>query len=202
MPAYFSIEISIEKENTYEGIYADFIDILDKNGLKFLYGYWEYIDESLDSLIKWNEKLILEDYQLPLDEHRSKGYKQLILEYRSFSEVRTYIINDKENGEYVFTIIIPEDELLSMKDGHIGFNETVIEDIKNIALNLWSWPCVGAIQASLELSDGRKSIKQIREGEAPSAEPFAIIPKKYYVDALRDVRYIDIENDGVLLQIF
>ena len=199
MPAYFSIDISIEKERIYEGIYADYIDILDKNGIRFSSGYWDYMDESLESVIRWNEEKIREDYDFPVNELYSNDYKQILLEYKHFSEVRTYIINDKDSDEIVFSIIIPEDELLTMKNGRVTFNEIVMEDIKQLVLNLWTWPCVGAIQTALDLSDGRTSIKKLREGASPSVEPFAIIPKEYFENGSK-YRVHDVERDGALLE--
>ena len=74
------------------------------------------------------------------------------------------------------------------------------EDIKELILNLWKWPCVGAIQTSLELSDGGISIKKLRKGGSPSVEPFAIIPKEYLGNCGSTYRVHDVERDGVLLE--
>ena len=152
MPAYFSINISVKNNDIYDGIYADFLDIIQKEDLKFISGSWEFIDEPLEKIIEWNDSKINQRFVLEPSEHYSNNYRQILLDYHGFSEVRLFIIYDKGHEELVFTIIIPEDELLKLNNGAITYDPEMLQDLKRVILDIWNWNCVSAIQTTLELS--------------------------------------------------
>ena len=138
MPAYFSINISVKNNDIYDGMYADFLNIIQKEGLNFVSGSWEFIDEPLDKIIEWNEAKISQRFALGKNEHNSNNYRQIFLDYHGFSEVRLFIIYDKQHEELVFTIIIPEDELLKLNNGAVVYDPAILKDLRTVITNIWN----------------------------------------------------------------
>jgi hypothetical protein len=201
MPAYFSIDVSIRKKDIYEGIYADFIGLLLEEGLRFAGGYMEFMDESLEEIIDWNEKKLLEDFAIGENEHYSNDYRQACFDYRGFSEVRMFILNATEDDEFNFIIAIPEDELIQLKDGKFSYKPDAMADIKQIIVKIWGLECVAAIQTTLELSGETTSVNDLEKGKSPMIVPFAIIPEKCMNADLGDrVSITYIAGEGVLLE--
>ncbi len=201
MPAYFSINISIKSDDIYEGIYSDFVDTLQKEGLKFQSGTWEFMDESLDSIIKWNEQKLKERFHLGYDEHYSNDYRQIFLDYHGFSEVRFFIIYSKEHDEFVFTMIIPEDELLKWDSGRVTYDPEILNDIKKLITNIWNFEYVSAIQTTLELSGEITYTDELERGVMPSIVPLAIIPKAYVNDDFdENDKVCDVSREGILIE--
>ena len=201
MPAYFSIDISIRKKDIYEGIYADFIDLLQVQGLKFAGGYREFMDETLEEIISWNEEKLLEDFSIGVDEHYSHDFRQVCFDYRSFSEVRMFILNVKEDDEFNFIIIIPEDELIQVKDGRFSYKPEIMADLKQLIVKIWDFESVAAIQTTLELSGETTSINDLEKGALPMIVPFAVIPQKCMTSDYGDgISITHLAGDGVLLE--
>ncbi|WP_051201177.1 hypothetical protein [Butyrivibrio sp. XPD2002] len=201
MPAYFSIAISIKGADRYDGMYADFIDILQNAGMKFVSGTWEFMDEPLDSIIAWNEKKLIDKFELGYDEHYSNDYRQVFLDFHGFSEVRSFIMYLKEYDEFVFSIIIPEDELLKWDNGRVTYDPDIIQDLKMVISDIWKWECVSAIQTTLELSGDITHIMELENGVKPSILPLCVIPKefmKYNLD--ENDKAVEIHRNGVLIE--
>ncbi|WP_026526669.1 hypothetical protein [Butyrivibrio sp. VCD2006] len=177
MPAYFSIDISINKSDRYDGMFTDFIDIIQKEDLRFISGGWEFFDETLEQIIAWNEKKLKKNFELGYREHYSSDYRQIFLDYNNFSEVRAYI--HCYDDEFVFTILIPEDELLQWGNGKGNYDPRKISNIKKLIVTLWDWECVSAIQTTLELSGDITKLDDLKLGNMPSIVPFAIIPEEW-----------------------
>jgi hypothetical protein len=201
MPAYFSINIGIKKKDIYEGIYADFIGLLLRKDLRFIGGYLEFMDEPLEDIIAWNEKKLSADFSIEPDEHYRENYRQACFDYHNFSEVRLYILNNKEEDEIDFVMITPEDELIRYKEGRFSYNPGIMAEIKDLIISIWDFSGVTAIQTSLELSGDTASINELEEGERPSIYPYAIIPEEYlrmyYGDNVTATR---LDGDGVILE--
>ncbi len=201
MPAYFSIDISIRGADGYNGMYADFIDVLQKEGIKFVSGSWEFMDEPLDSIISWNEKKLMDKFELGYDEHFSNDYRQIFLDFHGFSEVRSFIMYLTEYDEYKFSIIIPEDELLKWDNGRVTYDPDILEDLKKVITNIWEWKCVAAIQTTLELSGDITHIEELEIGDRPSIMPLCAIPKSFMKFELEENdKAIDINRQGMLIE--
>ncbi len=201
MPAYFSIDVSIRKKDMYEGIYADFIELLQEEGLKFAGGYMEFMDESLEEIISWNEKKLMEDFVIGDDEHYSHDYRQACFDYRGFSEVRMFILNVTEDDEFNFIIAIPEDELIQLKDGKFSYKPDIMADIKQLIIKIWDLESVAAIQTTLELSGETTSVNDLEKGKSPMIVPFAIIPEMCMnADPGEGISVTHIAGDGILLE--
>ncbi len=200
MPAYFSINIGIKKSDIYDGIYSEFIGLLLRKGMRFTGGYLEFMDEPPEDIITWNEIKLREASSIGHDEHLSGNYRQACFDYLGFSEVRMYILNLDEEDEVDFIIIIPEDELIRLKDTGFSYKPEIMANIKELIVSIWEFGAVSAIQTSLELSGDAASIRELEGGARPMIIPYAIIPVKYmkteYGEAVT-VNYID--GDGVLL---
>ncbi len=201
MPAYFSIDISIRKKDIYEGIYEDFIGLLQEEGLRFAGGYMEFMDESLEEIIDWNEKKLLEDFAIGENEHYSNDYRQACFDYHGLSEVRMFILNVTEDDEFNFIIVVPEDELIQLKDGKFSYKPEIMEKIKQLIMKIWDFESVAAIQTTLELSGETTSVNDLEKGAAPMIVPFAVIPKGWMNDDLGEgISVTPIAGDGVLLE--
>ncbi|WP_026525132.1 hypothetical protein [Butyrivibrio sp. MB2005] len=201
MPAYFSIDISIRKKDIYEGIYADFIGLLQEEGLRFAGGYMEFMDETLEEIISWNEEKLLEDFSIGVDEHYSHDFRQVCFDYHGLSEVRMFILNVTEDDEFNFIIIVPEDELIQLKDGKFSYKPAIMEDLKQLIVKIWDFESVAAIQTTLELSGETTSVNDLEKGARPMIVPFAVIPKGWMNDDLGEgISVTPIAGDGVLLE--
>lgn len=203
MPAYFSIDLSIKNTDIYEGVYTDFITNLQKEGFRFISGSWEFFDEPIERIIEWNEKKLNENVELAVNEHCSNDYRQIVFDYHNFSEVRMFIVRVEEHNEYVFTIIIPEDELFRFDNGKVTYDPNILTDIKTLITNLWNNKYISAIQTTLELSGEIAHIDELESGVLPSSVPFSIVPKKhinYGID--ENYKVYDVARDGVLIEEF
>lgn len=201
MPAYFSIIIDIKKENKYDGIFADFVEVLKKNGFVFKSGFWGFENQPLEEIISWNEERLKEDFELGLDEHYSHGYRQICWDYHDFSEVRSYILNNRDRNHFSINIIIPENDFIAYEKGKEIYDNEIVRDLFELAVDIWEWGYVETIQTELELSDPPAMLESVENGEGPLVEPFAIIPLKYYSDLFGEkYRKQIIGRDGILLQ--
>ena len=201
MPAYFSIDISIKGDDIYDGIYSDLLDILRKENLNFQSGVWEFIDEPFDKIITWNEQKISQRFELSYDEKKANDYRQIFLDYNGFSEVRLIIMYDGRHDEFIFSIIMLEDELLQWDNGALTYNPHILQDLRKIITNIWNWKCVSAIQTTLELSGNISSIEDLEKGNKPSVFPFAVIPTTYIKYNFSDKEKVNyICRDGVFIE--
>ncbi len=201
MPAYYSITTYISKNKINGNTFEEFVDVLQDGGFTFKSGYREFEDNTITEIIAWNTEKIGDDFVLGYDEHYSHDYKQSLWEYDNLSEVRLYIVNPEESDFFEFVIIIPEDDFIEYKNGNEKYDSKVIRDIKQLAVRIWKLEYVEVIQTAMELSSGDAYVEDIKNGEFPSAEPFAIIPdnilNKSYKKKFKTTR---IERNGVLIE--
>ena len=198
MPAYFSLVMEFSRaELDYDNM-KELNAYIKHAGLQFRGGVWHAEGMSLDEITDWNQKKLEEDFVLGYDEDCKNDYKQMELSYDGFSEVRGFIMNEEPvRGEYIFTLLIPEEEVaIDAKT----YKKEAVDKLKDIASKLWILPKARTIQTQLELSKGIVNEMDIREGAAPSACPFAIVSEKQFgrMDTA-DYTAEHIEYGGVIL---
>ena len=200
MPAYFSVSFIMRKDNIADDTVALFYRALNDCGAVFKSGFYISEGESLERITEWNSRKLMENFQIGYDEHFSNDYRQVLFDYFGFSEVRVFILNEKQENTFTFELIIPEDDL-TVYDESSG-HWTIIKDrmlgVKELIVKMWAICDLDTIQTTWEGSDLPASLESIRSGKTPSAEPYAVIPK----DAVKDEwGYLceDIQNGGVLL---
>ena len=178
MPAYFSVIMEFSRAE------LDFDNMKELNayikhaGLQFKGGAWHAEGMTLDEITDWNQKKLEEDFVLGYDENCENDYKQMELSYGGFSEVRGFIMNEEPvRGEYIFSIIIPEEEVVIDAK---TYKKEAVDKIKAMASKLWILPKTRTIQTQLELSEGIVNEMDIKSGAAPAACPFAIVSEKQF----------------------
>lgn len=182
MPAYFSITFELSKR---PNVIRDFCDSMNESGLSFLRGYWASENDSLSEIISWNQNKLDEDFVLGRSEHYTHNYKQMLLSYSDFSEVRLFIINKKSKPTFSFELIVPEDDLINYSKEQDGSYSRKLMDrrmteLKDLAQKMWSSLDILIIQTGWELSECASNYEDISLNNKPQAEPFAIIPEKIY----------------------
>ena len=177
MPAYFSLIISVKKENLSDNLFKDFVTLLTNNGFKYPGGIREYENSSLSDIIAWNTDLLSKDFELGSSEDASADYRQIVWKYRRFSSVRFFIYNAKEDDYFTFNLIIPESEVTKFNwdSGKPFFRRSVTQGLKNLAVKIYESGIAETIQTGLE-EDEDVSPLDIQAGKMPSVNPFAIIP--------------------------
>ncbi len=176
MPTYFSLDIECDKNKIYSSLMGDFCKRLAQNGLEFKSGFWGFEEDSLSDIIEWNQKKLASNFQLGFTDQYSHGYKQAQFTFSDFSEVRMFLTNRADADYFGIHIIIPEDDLSEWDKGVVTFDDVKIRTLIELAKELWKEPYVNAIQTALE-GNGGVCTNQIKAGEKPSVEPFAILPK-------------------------
>ena len=201
MPAYFSMVIECDREHIYGNILQDFHDCLILAGMKSPRGYWQFMDMPIDEIIAVNQKKLEENYELGYEDSAEKNYIHTMYDFEDFSEVRLFIMNHPEEGIFTLHIIIPEDELLSMKNGSIAYDEKKIKPLTELAKKLWELEFVDLIQTCLELSDDIDNLSQIKEGAALAVEPFAIVPADIEQNIPGEYCTTRLNRDGILVSV-
>ncbi len=200
MPAYFTLEFELNKSKT---AIRDFCTTLISAGTTFKSGYRGFESDSFDNIVKWNQNKLDENFVLGFSEHHSHDFKQMLLEYADFSEVRLYVMNYSESSTFVFNLIIPEDDFVEwVQSGKQYSSIRKIEKmdlIKNLAKSIWRKTDVLAIQTAWECSDCPPKAKQISSKIMPQTEPFCIIKDSPVVEKF-GFPFEKIEPDGVLIQ--
>lgn len=195
MPAYYSISILFERADIYPTFVKDFYQSLDCAGLKFKSGYWGFENDTYQEITEWNQNLLEKNFELGYTEHHSHDYKQVVFNYNGYSEVRGFWMNFPKRGEFIFEIIIPEDEVLmwkgdiSLEDGSSieGYGTFINEKIKEwleFSKKIWLFAPVKVIQTGLEEDDVLISLAAMKNGTLPSLRPFAILKESCcsYID--------------------
>ncbi len=200
MPAYFSIVFEMKKSKT---AIRDFCTALISAGTTFKSGYWGFESDSFDNIVKWNQNKLDENFVLGFSEHHSHDFKQMLLDFSDFSEVRLHILNDKKTATFSFHLIIPEDDFVEwVPNGEAYSSIRKIEKmdlIKNLAKSIWCKTAVLAIQTAWECSYCPPMVKKISNKIPPQAEPFCIIPASPVVEEL-GLPFEKLERKGVLIE--
>lgn len=199
MPAYFSINIELNKTNT---IIEDFSKSLLLFGLNFKSGYWGFENDSFAEIIKWNQEKLNNNFQLASNEHHSNDYKQMVFEFLDFTEVRLFIINNTNINTFHYILIIPEDDFIEStlidNKNKISKKYEKMNVIKDLAKQIWiNNKDVLAIQTGWECSDFPPKADMILKDGNPQCEPFCIIQNQ---NISNDYNYEIIGRNGVLIE--
>lgn len=198
MPAYISVIMEFSR---YE---LDFDNMKELNayikhaGLEFKGGAWDAEGMSLEEITDLNQKKLEEDFVLGYDEDSKNDYKQMHFSFGGFSEVRGFIMNQMpEKNEYIFSVLIPQDEVY---EGENTYRKEAVEKLKAMASKLWVHPKARTIQTELEVCEGIVPEQKIKDGELPSAFPFAIVSEKQFANMdTSEYTAEHIEYGGVIL---
>ncbi|WP_051656935.1 hypothetical protein [Butyrivibrio sp. AE3004] len=199
MAAYFSIVSECSRDHIYADILQDFYKKLSSAGMQILSGYWQFMDMPMEEIIAINQKKLEDNYELGFDENADNDYIQVMYDFCSFSEVRLFIMNHPDEGIFTIHIIIPEDDLLTISDGRIIYDQKKINPLKDLSVKLWELPFVDIIQTSLELSDDIETKGKIKNGAPLAVEPFAIIPDVMNGAIPTNCNRVPVSHDGILV---
>ncbi|MCM1132731.1 MAG: hypothetical protein NC340_04595 [Ruminococcus flavefaciens] len=178
MPAYFDITIQFVRSDIYSTFVRDFYAHLDKCGLNFKSGVECGEEYSCDDIADINQKKLDENFELGFTQHRSFDYRQIYYSFGGYSEVRGFWLNNyPEKNEFAYEIIIPEDELVIYRGKESIFCREKTDGITELAVKIWEFPYVRAIQTELEESDCSVSISRLESGVCPNCLPFAVTEK-------------------------
>ena len=176
MPAYFSMIMEFSRAELDFDNMKELTAYIKHAGLEFRSGTVH--SDTIEGIMNWNQQKLEDDFELGYDEDVSNDYKQMCFNYEGFSEVRGFITNEAPiRGEYTFTLLIPEDEVLIEKN---TYKKEAVDKLKAIASKLWILPKTRTMQTELELGEGIAPEADIRDGAAPSACPFAIVSEKQF----------------------
>ena len=177
MPTYFGILLHFERKDIYPMFMKDFYSSLENAGMKFKSGFWGFENDTLDKIVEWNQNLIENDFELGFTEHHSHDYKQAVFAYMDYSKVRGFWLNNYLcKNEFVFSLIVPESEVMEYNNFHFHFLCEKVENLIEISKKLWSdFPYIKMIQTECEVSSGEVSVKDIRIGKKPQVLPFAVV---------------------------
>lgn len=190
MPTYFNISVQFKRYDLYPLFVKDFHAMLDEVGMVFQSGYWGFEDDSLEEIIRWNQRKLEEDFNLGFTEHHMHDYKQVVYSFSSYSEVRGFWMNNyPDDGEFTHEIIIPESDVLA-EEYLVQFKIERIEELIELAKRIWQFPLIKAMQTGLEGNDASVSLAKLAGGRYPNIWPFAIIEETEacYNDSEYDIR--------------
>ena len=174
MPAYFEMSLLFQRKELYSGFIAGFDAALDRAGLRFKAGFWSGEGCTQDEIAVWNQQKLEADFTLGHTQHYTHDYKQTLYEWKQYSHVRGFWMNQyPKDGSFVYNIIIPEREAL--EDGVLRFRTEAAAELMELAQKLWQFPPVRAVQTGLELSDPPLSLAELRKGQSPNACPFVLV---------------------------
>ena len=181
MPAYFSILFELKKG---PDAIRNFCEALLHSGPSFKSGYYESQNDSFQEILAWNQNKLNENFQLGAAEPAFHDYKQMQFSYLAFSEVRCFILNERESPAFHFHLIVPEDDLLEYGEEAEGVcsvrrKTEQMEQLKSVAKKMWGNTALLAIQTGWEESDFPPSAEEIAGGARPQAEPFCVLPSAF-----------------------
>lgn len=198
---YFTMTVECSRASIYPNIVRDFYELLKSQGFHFVSGFWDYTEESYETIIQNDQRKLEENYELTRD--GKDEYMQLLFDYDGNQETRSYIYNRSKDGVFSFEIIIPEEDILTFDSGKIRYHADKVATLINLAKKIWELPFVDIIQTSLEYSDVPKTSEELKTGiHELSVEPFAII-RDDFNDQISRLRYevTSIENSGLLVAV-
>jgi len=195
MPSYFSIVFELNKSKT---AIRDFCTALVDGGLVYKSGFGGFEKDSFDEIVAWNQKKLDENFQLGFTENFSHDYKQMLFAFSDFSEVRLYILNEKESATFAYHLIVPESDLVEyahLRADYTSYRHTEkMELLKTLAKHMWRSVELLAVRTEWEASSWG-----IKPENTLHAEPFCII-KKASVPGDLSLPFEEMERDGVLIE--
>ena len=199
MPTYLSVSFQYSKEKITGQTVRHFCDALLRSGLSFAGGYWESEGASYDEIVCWNQRKLEQNFELGDAEHYSHDYKQMLFNYMDFSEVRLFIMNERESPYFSFELIIPEKEFFIPTPHTEALRLDRLELVENLAVQLWACETMDCIQAGWELADEAVSYADIAAGKPPRMCPFCIIPQSILREEWQ-VEYRRVGRDGICIR--
>lgn len=202
MPAYFGVYFELEKG---KGAISAFCKPLIRSGFAFKSGYWGFENDSFDDIIAWNQDKLDSNFELGYTEHHSHGYKQMLFDYSSFTEVRLFILNNPEKHTFSYSLIVPENDLVDFtreSDGTYSIERRTekMAQLVSVAKKMWAYTDIVSVQTGWECSDFPPSADEIANGIQPQAEPFCIINSDLFKKAGLPAACECIERNGVLFE--
>lgn len=181
MPAYFSILFELKKG---PDAIRNFCEALLHSGPSFKSGYYKSQNDSFQDILAWNQNKLNQNFQLGSAEPALHDYKQMQFSYLAFSEVRLFILNERESSVFHFNLIVPEDDLLEyVKEAEGTYSvrrkTAQMEHLKSIAKKMWVNTALLTVQTGWEGSDFPPSAEEIAGGVRPQAEPFCVLPSAF-----------------------
>lgn len=126
----------------------------------------------------------------------------MLFEFLDFTEVRLFVINNKNSNTFHYILIIPEDDILELtlidNKYKISKNFEKMNILKDLAKQIWiNNKDVLAIQTGWECSDFPPKAEIILKDGKPQCEPFCIIQNQ---NISNDYNYEIIGRNGVLIE--
>lgn len=201
MPAYFSLTFELKKD---PNAICVFCEALVNAGLTFKSGYWGFENDSFDDIVTWNQNKLNENFALGYTEHHSHDYKQMQFNYCDFSEIRVYIMNYRRTSNFVFHLIVPEDDLVDfVTEGESKYTvhrkTEKMDLLKSLARKVWGNTDILAIQTGWEGSDVPPLAKEISSGTKPQTEPFCIVKAALFKEGTA-LAFEKVERGGILIK--
>ena len=106
-----------------------------------------------------------------------------------------YMLNEREEEEFSFDLIVPEDELIEWNEGKPAYRPDRMEGLRRLAERIWQQPYIYMVQTELELSDPAPTGAEILAGAMPGVEPFAILPKHMWQTYCQSQKGTAVEGD-------
>ncbi len=198
MPTYLSISFEYSKQHLSATTVRDFCDALLVCGTSFAGGYWGFENDSYEEILHWNQEKLAEDFQLGDEENYSHDYRQMMLHFGDFSEVRLFIDNIRDRPFFTFELIIPEKDFFGGEDAVSGrLRPERLALVKEFAVRMWENGMMDCIQAYWESWDGPEPFANIEAGESPCCAPFCILPRRVMRDEWQ-LTYRPLGRDGLL----
>ena len=203
MPAYFTIDFQYKKSDIKDNTVRDFFGNLLTCGLVYKGGYWKSQNDTLNEILLWNQQKLEEDYVLGYKEHVGNGFKQMLFQFYSFSEVRLIINNSSSHDSFSFYLIIPEDDFLEYGERK-GTRQIIrlqnkMDIIEKLALQMWKIGYMSCIQTSWECSGCATDIHDIAKGIEPLIEPFAIVSEELFKKGWK-CEFKKVDRNGIVLK--
>ncbi len=196
MSEYFTVSFEVEKSKT---VFERFYKAMIASGVTYKSGFMSFKPESFEDIIRINQN------GLNNNRRDDAHFRQIVLDYCDFSEVRVYHMFDEEST-MEFHLLIPEYDLWGYTDDVEGYTSDYktyckvekMDSLKNLAMKMWESMEMLSIQTTWEISDDPTHVAYIKEITDVQAQPFAIIKKSLLSDNTESFQTVG--QDGVLVE--
>lgn len=175
MPAYFNMTLQCRWEDLYPDFVSDLYACMEKAGLQFLSGCYDAENIPREKIAAWNQEKLSSRFELGPYEHVSNDYRQTAWSAGDFTEIRSFFLPEKDG--FNVEIIIPEDDVLTDTERWDAwtYRPQAVRLLEEVAVKLWQFAPIRAIQTSLEADCGCTLLTQLAKGEEPCLRPFAVL---------------------------
>ncbi len=189
MPAYFSVDFQYSMSEIGAGQITKFCKMLVKNGAEFVKGYWKASGDSYAEILRNDRKVLKAELtgKIPAED---LAVKQPVFSLGEFENIRVMPLVHREERVLSMTLLVPEDDLVCYEDDSDRAKRLTerMNCLKELAKKVWE-KCPGiCVQTAWELSVPCTDAREILAGEAPHAEPFAIVGEALVRDAWEGTR--------------